>query len=483
MKRIIISLIFFAVFLAGCNKSDKYNIPEETHSSEKPSINKTFSNYVYDNDRAQLQSFNRLAISQKGYYYTANHTLFYYDVEKDINMPMCSDANCNHYNKNCAAYVRSYGDSGNYDEMDKACNCYGKQVYYYNNKIYMIERTKDSEFCLDQYDTNFNNMKRIAVLASDDMEYKIMSMPIASEIDDGYFYYLAYKASEDYIEKKTLIYAWMRIALEENAKPEVLGSYEMVTSGFYGECCDKVLVNENYIYLLQGFTASNYEYDNMINFKVCRYSKINGQFEELSSYKGNDKTEAFGFKTQVVNEINNNVCMDNNNNLYVLNESGTCIEKLNFENKYSEVIYSANGNINEMAFDGEYIYIIEMGNIKGNAMSDTYLIVLDSSGKIKVKYSIEYSEGYLKHYEYVKENLNKEIKMVKGNVYINGVDDRYIMIHSTINAYKGLCLSKNNIDTAENMDSETIIAGVGLIDKEELLKGNVVEIKQIYQYK
>lgn len=76
MKRIIIGIFFCLVFLTGCNRSDKYNIPEETNSSEDNSINKTFSNYVYDNDRAQLQSFNRLAISQNGYYYTANHTLF-----------------------------------------------------------------------------------------------------------------------------------------------------------------------------------------------------------------------------------------------------------------------------------------------------------------------------------------------------------------------------------------------------------------------
>lgn len=476
MKRIIIGILFCLVFLTGCNRSDKYNIPEETNGSEDNSINKTFSNYVYDNDRAQLQSFNRLAISQNGYYYTANHTLFYYDVEKDINIPMCSDANCSHYNKNCAAYVRSHGDYGRYDEEDENCNCYGRQVYYYDDNIYMIELT-DSKFYLDQYDANFNNMKRIAVLASDDMEYGFMSYPVASEINDGYYYYLAYKASENYIEDKTIIYAWMRIALEDNAKPEVLGAYEMISSGFYGECCGKVLANDNYIYLLQGFTSSMYEYDNMINFKVCRYSKINGKFEELSSYKGNDRTEAFGFKTQLVSQINNNVCMDNNNNLYVLDESATRIEKLNFENKYSEVIYSANGSISEMAFDGEYIYIVEVGNIKEHTTPDTYLIVVDLSGETKVKYSIEYSEEYLKHCA----NAGVEAEKVKGYVFINGVDDRYIMINSTVNAYKGLHTSKNKFNQLR-MDSESVIVGVGLIDKEELLKGNAVDIKQIYQY-
>lgn len=58
-------------------------------------------------------------------------------MEKDINIPMCSDANCSHYNKNCAAYVRSHGDSATYDEVDQNCNCYGRQVYYYNDNIYI----------------------------------------------------------------------------------------------------------------------------------------------------------------------------------------------------------------------------------------------------------------------------------------------------------------------------------------------------------
>ncbi len=156
MKKVVLSAIFFMMaMLAACTK---YQINEEQSDNNNP-----FPDYVYNQEKEQgVYGQSDMAIAENGYYYVIDNILYFYNINSDVNMPLCSKVNCNHDGETCDAYVSGI----NTENGTFGCNCMNEKVMYYNNHLYCIEVTKDRDYYLCQYDATFGNKERITKLAS-----------------------------------------------------------------------------------------------------------------------------------------------------------------------------------------------------------------------------------------------------------------------------------------------------------------------------
>lgn len=99
-----------------------------------------YSDYVFDNDEAQYYMSNNSAAAETGYYYIANAPvyttsykfLYYFDMVNKNSMPLCTKLNCEHNDESCDAYL-------------SAEECLSSNIWYYNQRIYMIERSDEKD--------------------------------------------------------------------------------------------------------------------------------------------------------------------------------------------------------------------------------------------------------------------------------------------------------------------------------------------------
>ena len=99
MKKVVLSAIFFMMaMLAACTQ---YQINEEQSDNNNP-----FPDYVYNQEKEQgVYGQSDMAIAENGYYYVIDNVLYFYNINSDVNMPLCSKVNCNHDGETCDAYV------------------------------------------------------------------------------------------------------------------------------------------------------------------------------------------------------------------------------------------------------------------------------------------------------------------------------------------------------------------------------------------
>ena len=121
MKKVVLSAIFFMMaMLAACTK---YQINEEQSDNNNP-----FPDYVYNQEKEQgVYGQSDMAIAENGYYYVIDNVLYFYNINSDVNMPLCSKVNCNHDGETCDAYVSGINtENGTFE-----CNCMNEKVIIY----------------------------------------------------------------------------------------------------------------------------------------------------------------------------------------------------------------------------------------------------------------------------------------------------------------------------------------------------------------
>ena len=491
MKRVNIGglIIMIALLLPGCSNAYSEG-PVESKNDE--TVNSQFEKYVYDQERAQILSYNsQMAISDKGYYYIANNILNFYNVESEINSPMCSRVDCEHKDSKCDAYVYSSSATGEF-----ACNCMDERLHYYEDYLYLIERSTDSEFYLCRYNNNFNDREVITKLASFEDERTMVMNANISVIQNGYLYYYASIVDQDYAQKDYMAtFLCKRVKLEKDAIPEILGEFE-----FPGDYAMKVgdsnglgiLVTGDNIYFVAGGTARYYTTNNPVQYRVSGYNRVSGAFECIWSYEGNENEDIFGADTGAVTSFSggDRMYIDENGYIYLITSSnGVRKNIIGFDafNVSVEIIYTTeHDELQDIYFNGEYFCFLETDVGKAS-----YLTIMDKEGQVKVSRELEYTEEYLTMFESYKEQFPEDNGIMPvadyHNVIICGMDERYILLESYqyADVFKGM--TSTDITTPHGAGKDTffegdLIMGIGVFSWEELISGNQTNIKQIYKY-
>lgn len=493
----LIPCIIMTIFVLGCG----YYSDDELDVTAGKSA---FPDYEYNQERAQLLSDRaRIAISESGYYYIMNDILYFYDINNSLNMPLCSRVNCNHSSSECDAYV--YTTSSDPD-ASYACNCMDKKIFYYNNSLYLIERTEDSDFYLCKYDDKFNNRQVISKLASISDEKTMVSDADISRISDGYLYYFVTINNPEYAKNDFMaLFQCRRIKLEKNAVPEIFVEFEF--PGDYATSLGdsqglKINVCDENIYYIAGGTERCRSSNNPVQYKIFRYNTSDGLFENIWSIAGNTTENIFGDNTGKVSSFSSGdyIISDNDRNMYILmstkkdgldRDKSNCILKLNIENNAAEIIYeSSDGNIQPISYDGKNILFFEVEE-RINTPSSSFYTAIDCDGNVISRYELEYIPEYLNEYSsYVNKVKEKGMEVATPsatdrNIIVFCCDDRYILIgcYATVDVFKNLSSSNyksNHINL--NSHSEQRIVGVGLLPQKQFMDSEPCEIKQIYQY-
>lgn len=480
MKRsclIILMLIILSFTACNTYKTDIDGVGSE---------NSIFTDYKYDKEAVQSPyGVTRMAIAQNGYYYVVDNILYFYNINSDVNMPLCSKLNCKHDSNDCDAYVNSIdATTGKFE-----CNCMENKIFYYNDFIYCIEITKDRDYYLYQYDSVFSNKKKVMKLASMKDDKSMVCDARAALISDGYLYYYTTLMDEKYAQNGYVsTFQCNRIKLEENATREVIDDFSFPGDYALGAGMSNGLAicsSDNKIYFYAGGVARSYSQNDSVQYRVAVFDKSTQQFNVLWSYKGNETNDVFGDGTGDASSLSGGeyVKMDKQGNFYIVNKDSNgknIIIKKNFEKGTAEVIYTAQmDEICSLQSDGENLYFFECSYGK-NAKS--YLVSVSVDGKVNSKYEILYDEGYLSYMEdFYKKNPDSNFGMPSASgIVFYGVDDRYIMIgcKEDSNVFKGLT-SSNIFKTSKKADKT---AGVGLINRSDYLNSKELSIKQIYQF-
>lgn len=475
MKRRVICLVCAVCLLfAGCSNVGSY---EEEESKES-----LFSDYQYDQERVQslVEYRNRLTIGPTGYYYIVNNILYYYDIDNDINTPLCSRTECSHNSSGCDAYV--YASSTTSENKD--ANCVGNAIFYYNNHIYMIERSGYETYII-QYDTNFNNKEKLLTLTSGRLNFLgTYGEGHSFAMHDGYMYYYAViNADENHADKDYMgTVSCCRVKLEKGAEPEILGQFEYGTDyDYWGGYSTKVAVSSDNVFFLAGATYRWYGKSNNVQYRVAVYDTKTNTYNMLFSYTSETAEDAWGKDTGIVKDFEGVVCVDTDNNIYLETnvDDKAGVLKVNLITGYSKVIYNSSYEmINSMLCDGNYIYFIEADI--GDKMSR--VMVIDKEGTVIAAKEFNYYNQYI---EFMKELRpdDKEFGLPTNlEINIRCVDNRYIVIVNKSDGLQGL--SSGNYSSGNYFSSSRTypIVGVGIIDKSDFLSGKDCEIKQIYQY-
>ena len=152
MKKILLIMMTVTTALVMTACSGKTN-------SQTSSEDYKYSSYVYDDNAPQYYMSDNAAASETGYYYIAgapvnnnrNSYIYYYDMVKDMTIPLCSKMDCDHRTEECEAY------------MSKDA-CLGNKIWYHNQRLYMIERTTEKDI-LVSYDKTMRDKKEEKTLS------------------------------------------------------------------------------------------------------------------------------------------------------------------------------------------------------------------------------------------------------------------------------------------------------------------------------
>ena len=370
-KTIAIMLIC-SLLLTGCT----------TRNSGQEDDTEVKTSYEFNADKSQVSEKSRSAYSENGYYYLMNGILWFYDINNNIATVVCSNANCEHKDENCNAYLM---DEHSYDPLDLAgvtVKGLGNQLWYIDGYIYIIERDESGDY-LVQYDQAFFNRKKICKITEDG---EVLGMPSVNvegtmAIYDGYLYYFSVKpvnanelADNDY---HTTVYC-KRISIDGKSASETLGSfqfamdYDLFGAGSGGKVC----VSENGIFYVAGYISRWVSKQKILKYKVYEYNLETHEFLTLVDNTSNENVDLLGKATGEARLVQSGICCAYGDSLYIVGNGGTEIYRINesgITSIYSEP--SCKSIYSLVAYDG-YIYCMESfeGSIR--------LVRMNMEGKI-----------------------------------------------------------------------------------------------------
>lgn len=414
-----------------------------------------YSSYTYDDNAPQYYMAGSAAASETGYYYidgapvinNSNMYIYYYDMIKDMTIPLCSKVDCDHRTDECEAYI-----SQNI--------CVGSKIWYHNQRLYMIEKTEEKDI-LVSYDKTMRDKKEEKTLSINGLSVNKNSKNAC--ITNGKLYY---ELSGD----NSLFICAVSLNSDEQAYvvKEYVSEYNCYERVSLYPIEDKIYVN-----WLSGVSADKslyyIEQIDISTDNVSRLCDMNEKYPEISSTIINWNSETYFDKDGNLYFT----CVDKDNYMVKkLNVSTGDIKDLYVQELQHEKDY---GYVHLKNYDGNYIYIYKGVNLmalSGKPLDeqfkkyDNYIYILDTDGNIKDTVI-----------------LNNTDEKASGNISAEfyGGDERCLLIGFSKHDIKGLELSEEEQNLRIKLEDEVFKNKKGfvdvnvsaILDKSQIGSGNI----------
>lgn len=475
----ILFCIVSIVTISGCNNS-KYTAEYDSSIASTSTTNLTF-----DNNEGQYYMPNGSAAAEDGYYYIteniyhngnsqSTHSYFidYYDMTSQTTVPLCSKLECQHKDSDCDAYISEN-------------NCLGHMIWYYNGRLFMIERTDEND-CLVSYDKEGRNKENVCTLSDGEavIGFKNSLEGIAC-VNNGYLYYVVYNSENDYVNMK-------RVELKSNPTPQEIKTISInPNTSSYNAFRLYPFENKVYIFENQYITASD------ITYSIYKYDVNENNISSIVEFKYGDMSNSY---RGTIYNWNSNMVVDSDGNIYYVTlldgeklpttigtgYNKTCIlNKYNVSTRTNTELYVLEGTSDKICYpesmiingyDGNYIYFYEFQNpstIKKNSNllieDSNNLVVVNTGGSIVDKIHFTANTEFLDKY-----HNNWMVGNIRLSEIIPG-NERYIMIATTFEAIQGIEHSDNYMKKNSKNLTETEILAV--LDKKQIGTGTYTWIK------
>lgn len=449
MKKIILIIITVVTMLGISACGDKQSNQSTVTDDYR------YSSYTYDDNAPQYYMAGSAAASETGYYYidgapvinNSNMYIYYYDMIKDMTIPLCSKVDCDHRTDECEAYI-----SQNI--------CVGSKIWYHNQRLYMIEKTEEKDI-LVSYDKTMRDKKEEKTLSINGLSVNKNSKNAC--ITNGKLYY---ELSGD----NSLFICAVSLNSDEQAYvvKEYVSEYNYYERVSLYPIKDKIYVN-----WLSGVSADKslyyIEQIDISTDKVSRLCDMNEKYPEISSTIINWNSETYFDKDGNLYFT----CVDKDNYMVKkLNISTGDIKDLYVQELQHEKDY---GYVHLKNYDGNYIYIYKGVNLmalSGKPLDeqfkkyDNYIYILDTDGNIKDTVI-----------------LNNTDEKVSGNISAEfyGGDERCLLIGFSTHDIKGLELSEEEQNLRIKLEDEVFKNKKGfvdvnvsaILDKSQIGSGNI----------
>ena len=449
MKKIILIIITVVTMLGISACGDKQSNQSTVTDDYR------YSSYTYDDNAPQYYMAGSAAASETGYYYidgapvinNSNMYIYYYDMIKDMTIPLCSKVDCDHRTDECEAYI-----SQNI--------CVGSKIWYHNERLYMIEKTEEKDI-LVSYDKTMRDKKEEKTLSINGLSVNKNSKNAC--ITNGKLYY---ELSGD---NSLFICA---VSLNSDEQAYVVKEY-VSEYNYYERVSLYPIEDKIYVNWLSGVSADKslyyIEQIDISTDKVSRLCDMNEKYPEISSTIINWNSETYFDKDGNLYFT----CVDKDNYMVKkLNISTGDIKDLYVQELQHEKDY---GYVHLKNYDGNYIYIYKGVNLmalSGKPLDeqfkkyDNYIYILDTDGNIKDTVI-----------------LNNTDEKVSGNISAGfyGGDERCLLIGFSTHDIKGLELSEEEQNLRIKLEDEVFKNKKGfvdvnvsaILDKSQIGSGNI----------
>ena len=423
-----------------------------------------YSDYVFDNDEAQYYMSNNSAAAETGYYYIANAPvyttsykfLYYFDMVNKNSMPLCTKLNCEHNDESCDAYLSD-------DE------CVGRNIWYYNKRIYMIERTAEKDI-LVSYDRTGRDKRQENVLSVDGRS--ISGGNNNACVIHEKLYYILYSESSKFIYE---------VSIDKKETPKLLKEYKSENRK-----SDTIMLYGigDYLYI----TIVKIFKDNTNDYIIESYNVLEDRLVSEFGYMSD------GIQLQgMIYSWGFNSFYDENRNFYFvsISDQAYCLNKLNLDTKENTEIYtidlsedtgSRENYINLQGIDSKYLYLYERVDITVddkafNYEQMNYIYIIDTDGQLVDTVSMALNKQYIEENNLPEKSVGITIKFLGG-------DSRYLMLILGDYAVTGLELSHENIEkykeayiNGPRIQKMPEVCVVGVLDKKNIGTGEFQWIK------
>ena len=449
MKKIILIIITVVTMLGISACGDKQSNQSTVTDDYR------YSSYTYDDNAPQYYMAGCAAASETGYYYidgapvinNSNMYIYYYDMIKDMTIPLCSKVDCDHRTDECEAYI-----SQNI--------CVGSKIWYHNQRLYMIEKTEEKDI-LVSYDKTMRDKKEEKTLSINGLSVNKNSKNAC--ITNGKLYY---ELSGD---NSLFICA---VSLNSDEQAYVVKEY-VSEYNYYERVSLYPIEDKIYVNWLSGVSADKslyyIEQIDISTDKVSRLCDMNEKYPEISSTIINWNSETYFDKDGNLYFT----CVDKDNYMVKkLNISTGDIKDLYVQELQHEKDY---GYVHLKNYDGNYIYIykgVTLMALSGKPLDeqfkkyDNYIYILDTDGNIKDTVI-----------------LNNTDEKVSGNISAEfyGGDERCLLIGFSTHDIKGLELSEEEQNLRIKLEDEVFKNKKGfvdvnvsaILDKSQIGSGNI----------
>lgn len=478
MKKIYIILIAICfISSAGCGNAKNYiseEIPEQTLVDENSTEEVDDFQYDFTQNPYYLKDNHDVVVADGGYYFVRNTTLsggcdnmvkdrysvissdisaimnagdtafgkmiYYYDINKRKVTPLCSNINCKHNSADCEAYFKNIEDG---EESG---------YVYYNDRIYMTVYDSNSGIKLISYDKWGKDQKTQCDICKDPN------------------YLPCVGSNNDVCILNGMVYSWgIKNELDGGTVGYEIVLFRTEINNNKTEIIKKINMTEKQYKYTKNYSNDIQISNNKLYVKVCHYDEEADAYT-YNLYELDDKT---GTLIDVLTINTPRDCnkranqeqyagmrgyaVDKDGNIFYVDEMTDAgldmsvrLRKYNINTKITEDIYTLDHLVGyKVMCDDDYVYLQadERATYKGK------IIIMDKDG----------NEKYIKSY-------NKY-------VFLEGIDDRYLIVKINVDPFKNSMDDSTFIELNDNEKPETYVYAI--LRKSTIGTGNE-EWKKMY---